>query len=290
MSDFLRDVDPSRYLRPPVADVAGTVALAIALLSATHRGFPAPVRRAAKVVRTEVLKLQEAWAEQQKMVRAPKVDSRGADTRSDRAWAAMAAILQALASLPDTLHEARVAARLHETLFPTGLRFLALPFGKQWAEGERRLRMIDDEELADELTALVGEVVMNEVREAHAEYGRVLGITRAAEEAAVPVNLLDALRATRSAMTAYALQVIAAGQADDALAGPARAALRPFDAVRDAQARRAAARARQAGTEPTEGLADGEEEPLDDAAPEEAPELDDVSPSTPIPEVEELLV
>src|SRR5690606_11672021 len=210
------------------------------------------------------LKLQESWAEQQKSSRAPKVDLRGSDGRCDRAWGALAAVLQALASLPESLPAAQRAARLYETLFPTGLRFLALPFGKQWAEAEQRLRTIDSEALVEELTTMVGEVVMNEVREAHAEYGRVLGITNAAADARLPVNLLEALRATRSAMTAYALQVIAAGEANEELAAPARAALRPFDAVRDAQARRAAARARTAGAEPTGELGVGEEEQMEE--------------------------
>lgn len=180
---------------------------------------------------------------------------------------------------------------MYETIFPTGQRFLTLPFGKQWAESEQKLRAIEADGLADDLVALVGEVVLNEVREAHAEYGRVLGITDSEGEARLPVNLVEALRTTRTKMANYALQVIAAAQADEELVGIAKVALRPFDTVRDGQARRAAARARNGVVEETEPEDGGESEPeIDpglDAEPEPA-ELDAViSPLTPVPELED---
>lgn len=41
-----------------------------------------------------------------------------------------------------------------QTLFPTGLDFLKLPYPEEWAESERRLTMIKTDELAAEIEAL----------------------------------------------------------------------------------------------------------------------------------------
>ena len=69
----------------------------------------------------------------------------------------------------------------------------------------------------------------------------------------------------QQAIVGYALQVVAAAHADPELAGIARAALRPIDELREAQARRATSRA-----------------PADSGATTPT-----VTPTTPVPEADD---
>ena len=82
--------------------------------------------------------------------------------------------------------EAKLAATLYELLFPEGLKFLAMAFEKQWAESEQRLKQIGDGPIAKQLATLVGDFLLAELRTAHTEYGRVLGITAAKAAKATP--------------------------------------------------------------------------------------------------------
>jgi len=127
-----------------------------------------------------------------------------------------------------------------------GLAFLRLPYEQQWAQSEQRLRQLADDELGNAVESLVGDFVLAELREAHAEYGRVLGITDAKAGAPVAPNMLEQLRAVQQAIASYALQLVAAAHADTELVASVRKALRPLDELRQAQAqaRRAGGRAR----------------------------------------------
>lgn len=266
MIEVAIELDPSRYLRAPVVDVPGAVALGIALLSSTERSLSGAPAKSAKQLRSRVVALQAAWGEQQAAPSATSVDPRPADQRLDRAWGAVGRRLESLAELPESVPEARLAAALHARLFPEGLAFLALPFEKQWAESERRLARIDADPEAKKLGSLVGEFVLVELREAHAAYGRVLGITAAKVEPAPRALLAEPLRAVTQSIASYALQVVAAAHAEPSLAPAARKALRPIDDLRAAQARRTAA------GEPKVIAGDGT-----------GPSPAGVSPTTPVP-------
>lgn len=249
-NNALQDLEPTRYLRTPILDVPGGVALGIALLTAAGKDLPAAAKRAAKVLRQAVVALQGDWAAQRTAGLTTEEDKRPADQRLDRVWAAVGARLQTLADLPQTIAEAKQATQLYARLFPDGLAFLRLPYERQWAESEQRLKQLADEEMGAAVEELVGEFVLTELRDAHANYGRVLGITDAKPGAAVAPNLLEGLRVVQQAMTSYALQLIAAAHADAELVASVRRALRPLDDLREAQARRAGARGGDAVTEP----------------------------------------
>ncbi len=265
----LQDLEPTRYLRTPVLDVPGGVALGIALLSAAGKELPTPAKRAAKVLRQAVVALQSNWAAQRSASQTTEEDKRPADQRLDRAWAAVGVRLQTVSELPAEIEEAGQAARLYARIFPDGLAFLRLPYERQWAESEQRLALIADEEMGAAVAELVGDFVLNELRDAHADYGRVLGITNAKPESgdAVP-NLLGQLRVVQQAMSGYALQLVAAAHAEPELAPSVRRALRPFEDLREAQARRANARGGAVEEE--------EEEPVVTGG-------DVVTPTTPVP-------
>jgi hypothetical protein len=266
MSDALAGLDPALYTRLPVLDVPGGVALGIALLAALDTSLPPAVRNAAKRVRVAVIALQGQWAEQRAAEQQPTPNPRPADLRIDRGWSAIGRRLEALVDLP--IPQAARAARLHQQLFPSGLSFLTLAYQKQWAESEQRLEQIDKQKLDAELGELVGDFVLAEVRAAHEDYGRALGITRAKDDAPSPTRVVDALRELRDAMAAYGLQLVAAAYAKPELASVVRKALRPIDDMRATQARRSPSK-------PADRAED---------APTGAPS---VSPSTPVPEVVE---
>ncbi len=268
-NNSLQDLEPTRYLRTPVLDVPGGVALGIALLSAAGKELPAPAKRAAKVLRQAVVALQNNWAAQRSASQTTEEDKRPADQRLDRAWAAVGVRLQTVSELPAEIEEAGQAARLNARIFPDGLAFLRLPYERQWAESEQRLALIADEEMGAVVAELVGDFVLNELKDAHADYGRVLGITNAKPESGdVVPNLLGQLRVVQQAMSGYALQLVAAAHAEPELAPAVRRALRPFEDLREAQARRANARGGAVVVE--------EEEP-------EVTGGDVVTPTTPVP-------
>jgi hypothetical protein len=226
-------IDPSPYLRPPIRDLPSAIALGIALLAAHPRGLPPPVRKSARNLRNRVIELQQQWAEHRAALHDETSDPRPADLRLDRAWGALCCVLEAFASLGETIPESVKAAKLHARLFPEGYAFV-VPFGKQWAESERRLRVIEKAELEAELEQLVGDFVFTELHDAHAEYGEVLGITSAER----PTYVNQALRELQQAVTGYALQLLAAAHTNPELVPIVRDALEPIHDARQAQARR----------------------------------------------------
>ncbi len=248
MADTVTEIDPERYLRNPVLDVPGAFALGIALLHSMDKTLPSPAKKAARTMRAALVELQASWAQQVEATSQPGTDPRPADQRLDRAWGAVGARLESVADLVGDLPEAKQARMLRERLFPTGLMFLTLPFEKQWAESEQRLKLSADPELAEMLASLVGDFVLDEVRDAHKDYGRVLGITAARGAAPDPARVLIPLRTALSAINSYTLQLVAAAQVEPKLLGAIRKALRPLDDLRDAQARR---RGAGRGAEPT---------------------------------------
>lgn len=266
MSDALVDLDPALFVQPPVFNVPGGIALGAALLRSMDATMPSTVQQAAERVETAVLVLERRWTEQRESEDRPQIDARTADLRLDRAWVAVGRRLEVLLDLPGHLPQAEQAAVLYRRLFPEELAFLNLPFRRQWAQSELRLLMIDDEGLRPQLEPLVGGFVLDELCEAHEEYGRVLGIDDPKAALATPARVAEGLRALRDAIAAYGLQLVAVAHADPERAGNVRASLLPIANVRR-------------GLEPDDGLADFDVDSLFDepeveaAAPErEAPE------------------
>jgi hypothetical protein len=263
MSPDLILIDPTLYTRLPVLDVPGAVSLGISLLTATDATLPEAVKEAAVVVRNDVVELQSQWADQRAAEQKPSADARPADIRVDRGWSAVGRRLEALQPLP--IPQAQRATVLYTGLFPTGLVFLTLPFKKEWAESEQRLKQIETQGLTEELNELVGDFVIDEVRAAHKNYGKVLGITDAKEAETVPAKVAEALRMLRNTMAVYCLQLVAAAYAKPNAVELVRKALRPVDDLRAGQQRRSSdARGRDDAASPTEA---------------------EVSPTTPVPEL-----
>lgn len=308
MGQFLFDIDYGRYLRFPVADVQGSLALGISMISAHDRSLPPVVRREARRLRQALVDLQQVWGAVRSTQAGRIQDPRESDARVDRAWAAVFASIQGAAGLPDDVPQSQAARQLLEAVFPTGLRFLLLPFEKQWSESEIRLDQLRTPDLGRALSEVVASYVVDELMAAHEEYGRVLGITDAKQLPPAKVGLMDVLRQFREALHGYVFQLLAAGHADPKLQPAVRASLRPLDTYRETLNRRAVARARASGDEDVlEGEGEGTTDeggsadvepaptppPTEDAAthgqngsPVPPPlNPDTMTPTTPVPEL-----
>ncbi len=231
------DFDFSPYLRPPVLDVPGAVALGHALVSAAPAEAPEPVRVAAERMRSALSELQALWAVAQP--EKPE-DPRPLDSSYDAAWSALRERLNAVLTLAASEPElAERAQRVLSLLFPTGADFLQLPYQKQWAEAAKRIALVHSEGLGTDLEQLAGAPYWAQVERVHQSYGEVLGITKPKQPVPPAAKVLEALRAAQRAIGAYQIQLVAAALHDASFVTPATQALGPVDAARTAAARRA---------------------------------------------------
>lgn len=248
--DMEDDFDPTAYARAPKLDVAGAVTLAIQLLASLPKAPPAPVKKAAQILRKRTVTLQSVWKERDRI--AKPEDPRPVDVMADGAMGRLHGRIQDYAGLPaDRFPLAERAQALLDTLFPDGLAFLTTDFSSQWSETEKKLQRIDEEKLAKDIDQIAGPEFLAEVRRIQTLYGEAIGATRARGKAEIP-SLVKPLRDVSSAITGYAIQLVAVlmdVSADDAKRTAARAALTPLDSYRAAAARREARRSSEATPE-----------------------------------------
>lgn len=234
MDEQNQDLDPQQYLRALQVDATTMVAIIWSLVSAAFRKPEGALARKLEQMRDAGRALEEGRRAHE--AARTKEDPRPFDQTLDRAWAALIARLQAWGQLPEAGH-ARAqadAARLLEILAGDGLAALTLPYRSQWATLKLRLDAVHAEGLDDALTELAGAPFVAAVRRAFTEYGRVLGVTRVAEDTSLP-NLGTLLRAAQQRVGEYVLQVLATADSDDpASVAAAVRALRPLQDARDA--------------------------------------------------------
>ena len=260
----MAEFDLSLYMRAPIMDVASGVALGVSLLSASPKAPTSAVKAAAKRLRTSVVALQSAWGSAS--IPAPAGKKRAADYATDNAWGCLEMRLDAYGRLPASeAPKAERATEIYSKLFPDGLTFLTLPFKTQWAEGEKRLQLIEGDKLAADIDLLAGPEFLREVRRTHAIYGKALGVTQP-EELPLDVRLAEPLRDVGQAIVDYSLQLLALASAEPSMAATVKKALKPIDDHRAAAPKRGSAA---------------------EDAPNDAPASPDVSPKTPVPEVPE---
>jgi hypothetical protein len=237
------DFDPSVYTRAPKLDVAGAVALSIQLLAAVPPEPTPAVKKAAKALRKKAIALQNAWKARDRMEK--RADPRPVDVMADGAMGRLYGRIEDYAGLPADQYP--LAARAQEilaTLFPEGLAFLKSEYVVQWAETQKRLERIEEENLATDIDKVAGPEFLADVRRVHKVYGEAVGVTKARGTVDVP-SLASPLREVSAAIAVHAVQLVAIvmdADADAPARRAARAALRPLDAYRAAAARREARR------------------------------------------------
>lgn len=260
----MAEFDLSMYVRAPIMDVATGVALGVSLISAVPKDAPPAVKASAKKLRASVVALQTAWGAA--AAPAPSANKRAADSATDIAWGCLEDRLSAYSRLPASEYpNATRASEVYLALFPAGLEFLTLPYKAQWAEAERRIKLIAGKEYEKDIDLLAGPEFLAEVKRTHAIYGKALGVTHA-EELPAEIRLSEPLRELGQAIVDYSLQLLAHASADAKAVAAVRKALRPIDDHRADSARRASS-----GNVPAE-------EPAKDPG---------ASPKTPVPEVPE---
>lgn len=232
--------DIALYSRVPPLDVPTAMALGQAILSAAPKSPPADLKKALKGVEQEAKALKGLWSEREALGRSE--DRRPYDQSLDGAWGCAHDRLDALGRLPaDRYPSAAEAVQLRQAIFPDGLAFLKLPYEAEWAESQRRLELIASRGWEADLNRLIGSEFLTEVRRCHKDYGEVLGITRPLKPAPLDVNLTDGLRKLGAALSRYSVKLVASYDDDSTTEWKqaVHSALRPFDELRTAQARRA---------------------------------------------------
>jgi hypothetical protein len=203
----------------PVLDVPSSLALGQELLTRAKlpKDAATSLVRARKRLATAHEALQQAArARLAPEPRAPR-EQLEADRALDTSWSALSFALEAWQRLPPLVEQKKQSAarELAELLFPAGLKFVQLPYKAEWAESETRLARIDAEGLEPRLASLVGAAFVATLREAHAAYGKALGITAPLPKAEEAVSLRTHLDAFRTALRDYVLKVAALADVED---------------------------------------------------------------------------
>lgn len=256
---------PDAYTKVPTRTPADTIGLIRALLGAAPSKLSAEVKRRLSVVREAGVALQAAWIAAARPKPA-NVSKRVYDARLDRGWRIVRARNLQWSEIEDAEHGDR-AAQTDALLFPTGLDFLGFKFAKQWAESEKRLALIDEDGLEAELVTRVGARYMSELREAHADYGRVLGITHKAETDDSAVRVAEELAQARRVIGAYARLVYTlAEDGDEEVIAAAEVQLEPILRFRQPRASAESTEGADAQLEDEQALARAPLPELPDAA------------------------
>jgi hypothetical protein len=137
----------------------------------------------------------------------------GAATAADRviddAWRSFSVWLGALAGMPEgTFDELYKIRALHTALFSEGLSFIALSYPEEWTQSETRLKTIAEEGYESMVETLGGAPFLTNLRNAHARYGEVLGITAPIKPEERPEVRAHMLKLT-DAIRAYVVKVMA---------------------------------------------------------------------------------
>jgi hypothetical protein len=205
--------DPDLYGSVPTRTPRATLGLARALISAAPEEPDAALAKRLTKIRKAAKLLQGAWVDASRPTPATE-DARVVDVTLDRCWSAMRSRLEGCSQLGDDDLAPR-ATKLLETVFPTGLDFLRLPYAEEWAESERRLALIKTDDLDAEFERMAGAAYLPAIKQAHAAYGAALGITDKKAAAPDPARVLEPLRALQAAISSYVRAVVGAVDEDD---------------------------------------------------------------------------
>lgn len=255
-------IDGSLYVRMPRVNAFSVLSLARAMLTAMPKAAPGGVKHAARQMRTDAVELQNAHlAARKPAIAAPARSSREVDNEADSLHGALKRRLGDYQTVASRLPElAAQAADLSEALYPAkGPDITKGDLQTQWQRTEVWFALLAEEGREAALRALTGDAFIDALRATHVEYGEAIGTTKPLPVEPPKVDLAGPLAALVTSTQDLALQLVALandGSASDELRAAARAALRPIDDLRDANARRAA---RRTPADP--------EEPVDPDAP-----------------------
>ena len=223
--------DSDKY-KVPTGNVAALLALGRSLIAAYRKDAPPLVKKMKKRLDEAVANLEDSWSKLD--ASSGGLDARLADNVIDNAHAAIAATLEMFSWLPKHRAEKDVedARHVRERLYGGGLEFLKAPFPEEWAESEKRIRRIHEENLQPTLERLCGKELVQALFTAHTEYGVALGITKA-EDPVVATKVGEPFQVLPNVIQQYIRTVI--GMVDDEdedTVEMATAMLRPVEVFR----------------------------------------------------------
>jgi hypothetical protein len=230
------EIDTTQYARPPKLDATSGLALARALAAAAPKTATNEVKRARAALVRAAESLEAALA-RRSGTESTLEDQQPYDVALDACWSALAGRIECTSRLPvNRWPKAFRAAELSKILFPSGLGFLSLPYEAEWAESERRLKVVAKLNLAADIRDLAGPEFLDAVEEAHAAYGKALGLAPQHPSAPDPRLLVaEPLREVQRSISQYTVAVLAMLDPEDsASTSSVREALAPLDLVREA--------------------------------------------------------
>lgn len=200
--------EPSLYTRIPNLDVPSFITLTRQLLMALPARPPAALKASASALSAVVAESEQSFGDHIRMLDTQ--DNRPVDLAADVSWGSFQRWLSAYAELPhDRYPKAAQAESLLVALFPTGLGFLTLEYGAQWAESEQRVRRIQKDKLKPVIVALGGGDFLTEIERCHTAYGEMVGVTRVKTAKSKLPDLRTQRTKLQQALTAHAIQLVA---------------------------------------------------------------------------------
>ncbi len=228
-------IDFQAYTSPARMDSNSGALVGIKLIKAAPEDPSMRLRAALAAIRAGTVRIQEVRAARSRILKPENV--RPYDQRFDGGWGGLHGMLAGLARFGGT-PEAERAKNLITSLFANGLGFLTLSFEAEWLHGQVLLQRVDDEGLAEEITALTHPIALPYVREATSALGEALGLGEKNIEPPLAASLADAIDAQSTAVAKY-MRVLAGETDDDDPSSVARflKAAAPIDWLRAYHAR-----------------------------------------------------
>jgi len=201
----------------PSLSASGAVALGQGLLTAAQAQPTLPPLIATRVSALDLVYKALYQAVSAKPQAPPDPQrARTTDLAVDHAWNTFHHWLYAWTQLkqPDA-DQARV---IYADIFPTRLKFTKLPYQLEWAEGDTRLNRITTNNFEPEIERLGGKQLLQQLRDAHKDYGEALGITALGLDPTTP-SIREPLQAFTESLRAYVLTVAAHAVPEDPSSG-----------------------------------------------------------------------
>jgi hypothetical protein len=119
-------------------------------------------------------------------------------------WGALDLALESVSLLPaGSFDDAERATAMRTRLFPEGREFPKLSSLEAWTRAQSILQLVDEEELEDELTELVGPRFLNAAKLVTNELGEVLGLGETPRKIPSATAVADAMDEYGTALSAY---------------------------------------------------------------------------------------
>lgn len=194
---------PLELVALPRVDIEGAIALASALESAALSFSPLPDGVAASVA---VVAEQRTAAQKVLSARSLKSGIKEIDTLEDLGISVLVHVTKELARFKDLIPEGQSAHELDQRLFQDGLDYVNYKVEQEWAIVDTKLKTITDENLEPKFAMIGLTPILSFLKQTHAKYGDVIGVTKPSEESP---EIGKARRAVADSIRFHVIRVMA---------------------------------------------------------------------------------